>query len=71
MVLVTLLVMLIALVLPVSPLAGLMGFATLPAHYLGAIVAIVLAYFFSAELAKRWFYRSIRPPVGRRARLAG
>jgi Mg2+-importing ATPase len=71
MVWVTLLVMMIALVLPISPLAGLMGFAALPAHYLGAIVAIVLAYFFSAELAKRWFYRSIRPPVGRRARLAG
>jgi Mg2+-importing ATPase len=70
MVLVTVLVMLVALILPVSPLAGLMGFGPLPVHYLGAIVAIVVAYFFSAELAKRWFYRTIHPPVGRRARVS-
>jgi Mg2+-importing ATPase len=67
MVLVTVLVMLVALILPVSPLAGLMGFSPLPAYYLAAIAAIVVVYFFSAELAKRWFYRSIRPPVGKRA----
>jgi Mg2+-importing ATPase len=66
MVLVTLLVMLLALILPLTPLAGLMSFAPLPAHYLGAIIGIVLVYFFCAELAKRWFYRSIRPPTGRR-----
>jgi Mg2+-importing ATPase len=65
MVLVTVLVMLFTLILPVSPLAGLMSFAPLPAHYLVAIAGIVLAYFFSAELAKRWFYRSFRPPTGR------
>jgi Mg2+-importing ATPase len=70
MVLVTVLVMLIALILPVSPLAGLMGFAPLPIHYLVAIFAIVLAFFFSAELAKRWFYRLIRPPTGRQARIS-
>jgi Mg2+-importing ATPase len=65
MVLVTVLVMLLALILPVSPLAGLMGFAPLPLHYLAAIAGIVLAFFFSAELAKRWFYQSFRPPTGR------
>ena len=66
MVLVTLRVMLLALILPLTPLAGLMSFAPLPAYYLVAIAVIVLAYFFCAELAKRWFYRLIRPPTGRR-----
>jgi Mg2+-importing ATPase len=57
MLVVTALVGLVALLLPYSPLAGLLGFQALPAYYLLAIAGIVLAYFFSAELAKRWFYQ--------------
>ncbi len=66
MVLVTLLVMLVALILPVSPMAGVMSFTSLPAHYLVAIAGIVLGYFLSAGLAKRWYYRSIRPRPARK-----
>jgi Mg2+-importing ATPase len=48
---------LVTLLLPYSPLAGLLGFATLPPLYLLTIAAIVAAYVASAEVVKRWFYR--------------
>jgi Mg2+-importing ATPase len=53
----TLLVIAITLALPYSPLAGLMGFTPLPLTFLLVIFGIVTAYFLSAELTKRWFYR--------------
>jgi Mg2+-importing ATPase len=53
----TLLVMAITLILPYTPLAGLLGFTPLPLTYLLVIFGIVAAYFLSAELTKRWFYR--------------
>jgi Mg2+-importing ATPase len=57
MILVTVLVIITALVLPYSPLAGILGFKPLGLPFLGLIAGIVLAYFISAELVKRWFYR--------------
>ena len=40
-----------------SPVAGPLGFKALPPFYLLAVVVIVVAYFASAGLTKRWFYR--------------
>jgi P-type Mg2+ transporter len=57
MMLVTLMVGLVALVLPYSPLAGILGFKPLALTTLGIIFTIVILYFISAELVKRWFYR--------------
>jgi Mg2+-importing ATPase len=57
---VTVAIMLITLWLPYSPLAGLLGFVPLSLPYLLVIFAIVAAYFFSAEMTKRWFYRQMK-----------
>lgn len=46
----------VTLILPYTPLAVLLGFTPLSLGYLLAILAIVAAYFISAEFAKRWFY---------------
>jgi Mg2+-importing ATPase len=54
---VTAFVALAALALPYTPLAGIMGFQPLPVQYLLGIAGIVIAYFFSAEFTKRWFFR--------------
>jgi Mg2+-importing ATPase len=56
MMIVTLMVGLVALVLPYSPLAGILGFKPLALSTVGLIFAIVIVYFISAELVKRWFY---------------
>ena len=40
-----------------EPVAGPLGFKALPPLYLLAVVVIVVAYFASAEMTKRWFYR--------------
>jgi Mg2+-importing ATPase len=50
-------VALFTLVLPYSPLAGLFGFTPLPIKLLLIIFGIVMLYFLSAEMLKRWFYR--------------
>jgi hypothetical protein len=34
-----------------------LGFKALPSLYLLSVVVIVVAYFASAELTRRWFYR--------------
>ena len=47
---------LVTLAIPYSPVAGPLGFKALPPLYLLAVV-VVVAYFASAELTKRWFYR--------------
>ncbi len=57
MLLITALVVVIVLALPYTPLGTLMGFAPLPLAVLALLVAIVLLYFLSAEMLKRWFYR--------------
>jgi len=51
---------LVTLAIPFSPVAGPLGFEALPPLYLLSIVVIVMAYFASAELTKRWFYRESR-----------
>jgi Mg2+-importing ATPase len=57
MILVTLFVAVIALVLPYSPLANILGFKPLGVQALGLIGVIIILYFISAEIVKRWFYR--------------
>jgi Mg2+-importing ATPase len=47
----------VVLILPYTPLAALFGFKPLPAFVLLAIFVIVAAYFTSAEMAKRWFFK--------------
>jgi P-type Mg2+ transporter len=47
----------IALALPFTPVAGLLGFAAIPARFLAALAIIVTLYIGAAELAKRYFYR--------------
>ena len=57
MMLVTLIVGVVALLLPYSPLADILGFKPLGLHALGLIAGIIILYFISAEMVKRWFYR--------------
>ncbi|MFZ3069912.1 MAG: magnesium-translocating P-type ATPase [Anaerolineaceae bacterium] len=57
MLMMTALVVALTLALPYTPLAPLLGFTPLPFNYLLVIFAIVILYFFSAELTKRWFYK--------------
>jgi Mg2+-importing ATPase len=52
----TALVAVITLALPYTPLARVLGFTPLPALYLLVIFSIIVMYFLSAELTKRWFY---------------
>lgn len=57
MMLVTLLVGVVTLVLPYSPLAKILDLKPLAISTLGLIAGIVVLFFISAELVKRWFYR--------------
>lgn len=50
-------VALVALVIPYPPIAGLLGSQAMTLPSLAAVAAIVAAYFASAELTKRLFYR--------------
>jgi P-type Mg2+ transporter len=52
-------VVLAVLVLPLTPLAGLLGFVRLPIAFYGWMFLIVTAYIISAEFAKRWFYKKL------------
>lgn len=59
--------------LPLSPLAGLLGFDPLPVPFFLALLGMVVVYLVLVELAKRWFFaRSAQqlpappPPVKRR-----
>jgi len=47
------------LAIPYTPLGAAFGFVPLPPLFLGLMGLIVLSYVASAELAKRWFYRSV------------
>jgi Mg2+-importing ATPase len=60
MMLVTALTAAAALLLPYTPLAAPLGLAPLPFTTLLVLLGIVVLYFFSAELTKRWFYRRIK-----------
>ena len=48
------------LMIPCTPLGVVFGFTPLPSLFLGLMGLIMLGYVASAELAKRWFYRSGR-----------
>jgi len=48
------------LLLPATPLGQLFGFVPLPAHFLGPLALILLAYGLTAEAAKARFYRHHR-----------
>jgi Mg2+-importing ATPase len=47
----------VTLIIPYTPLAGVLGFAPLPARFVVIMLAIVAAYLFSAEMVKQVFYR--------------
>jgi Mg2+-importing ATPase len=59
----TILVLIFVLLIPALPLANWMGFTPLPLQYYWWMLLIVGLYLFSAELAKRWFYRSLKKRV--------
>ena len=53
------------LALPFLPFAPLLGLTPLPLFFLGPLALIVAMYIFSAELAKRTFYRHFEPSSAR------
>jgi Mg2+-importing ATPase len=56
----TILVLVFVLLIPALPVATWLGFSRLPVQYYWWMLLIVSLYLFSAELAKRWFYRSLK-----------
>ncbi len=54
------LVVLFVLALPFMPFAGLLGFVQLPPMFYAWMLLIIIAYIFSAEIAKHWFYRRLQ-----------
>ena len=56
----TLAIVAVTLALPLTPLAGLLGFVPLPGYLLLLVAGIVALYVVTAELAKRLFYRAVR-----------
>jgi P-type Mg2+ transporter len=63
---------LIGALLPLTPLAGLLGFTALPISFFAILVAMILAYLALVEFAKQRFYRAPdrtrRPRRSRRER---
>jgi Mg2+-importing ATPase len=51
--------------IPYSPVAGVLGFTALPAPFFLALVGMILLYLVLVEIAKHFFFRSIRnaPPA--------
>jgi P-type Mg2+ transporter len=56
----TISVVVVTLVFPFTPLAPILGFSGLPFSFIAIIIAIVIVYILSAELAKRIFYHLVR-----------
>jgi Mg2+-importing ATPase len=56
----TILVLIFVLFIPALPIANWLGFSSLPLAYYWWMLLIVGLYLFSAELAKRWFYRNLK-----------
>jgi P-type Mg2+ transporter len=48
-------------IIPFSPLAGWLGFTSLPSLYFLALGVMVAVYLALAEVAKDLFYRSVKP----------
>jgi Mg2+-importing ATPase len=61
-------VMAIGIALPLTPLAGTLGFTPLPWVYFVALVLLVIAYLVLIEIAKGWFYRTVTVPAPSLAR---
>jgi Mg2+-importing ATPase len=55
----TLLVVVVTILLPITPLAGLLGFQPLPITILLVIGIIVVLYIIAAEIVKRSFYKRV------------
>jgi hypothetical protein len=47
----------VTLLLPYLSFARVFGFVPVPGTMMALLIGIVIAYVFSAELLKRWFYR--------------
>lgn len=56
----TIVVLVFVLLIPALPLANWLGFSPLPLQYYWWMLLIVGLYLISAELAKRWFYRTMK-----------
>jgi len=56
----TLLIAGVTLALPYTPIAEVLGFKPLPFSLIAMIIAIVVLYIASAEIAKRIFYKKVR-----------
>jgi P-type Mg2+ transporter len=56
----TLTIISLTVMLPVTPLGGLFDLKSLSPPYLAAVLLIVTSYVFSAEIAKRSFYKRVR-----------
>jgi Mg2+-importing ATPase len=55
----TVLVVIVTVALPYTPLAGVLGFASIPVTFLAALAAILVLYVVGAELVKWRFYRRV------------
>jgi Mg2+-importing ATPase len=64
----TAVVFLFVLVIPVTPFAHWFGFVKLPLLFYGLMVLVISAYLFSAEFAKRLFYRKAWDKISRAKR---
>jgi Mg2+-importing ATPase len=56
----TFLVIGIGIYLPLSPLAGYLGFTRLPAFYWAILLAMMVAYFAVTQAVKVWFYKKFK-----------
>ena len=56
-------VMAIGIALPLTPLAGTLGFTPLPWSYFIALTVLVVAYLALIEVAKGWFYGTVTIPT--------
>ncbi|MEI6048546.1 MAG: magnesium-translocating P-type ATPase [Bacteroidota bacterium] len=56
----TLSIITVTLIFPFTPLAPIFGFSPLPIHYFLLIGLIILGYIFTAELAKKIFYKWVK-----------
>ena len=61
----TALVFLFVLAVPITPVASWFGFVKLPLKFYGLMVVVISAYLFSAEFAKRLFYRKAWGKISR------
>lgn len=53
----TMFIIVIVLILPVTPLAALLGFTSLPSVTYAWLLIVIIAYVAAAELTKKWFYK--------------